>query len=632
MRTSNLLSAVAIVLAVAACAWACELSPDDVGTNDFENPTARAPGAGDISGCLDFANGDVSDAFLFETAGDYFFYLGAENGDVLTVTLCTEYLEDAGTVSCGSFTEPVTIPNDGTYTAISFTVDPAFPTVMDIESVSTGALSGSTAWVATTVLPPTTCDVETTKDATFVAVITADTFNYDGCLNWPVDTIDGYYMTTVGNYALVISNGGDSPLNWELCISSDGTTCDTSVDSSTMSALSIDSLNFEVTASNSYLLLLTPMMTDDSLASYNLIATSPCGDFEPSNQLAPIEVTAVNPTLRGCVTFSTDNVDGYQFQADASHSLELTNWGSQPLSYNLCFSSSVGAGCDGATITSGDLSSFGATTLLTFTPTASDDVLLVLVPNTAVEGSVIPYEIAPPSTGASDDPHFVGLRGQHYDVHGKNDAIYNIVSSEHIQVNALFHHYDTTKLLNYSTWFTQFGIVAIDEDDSSKAHSVLISVDDSGKTSVQMADVSIDIGEVWPMCHVMLSERDEKAAAEIRNAAAANEEEPLSLDRGHQYLFRQDEYTVLVNTTLFQFAFSINPVGHEEFCSNGCPHIDFTVTPNVDMDVLEAKNVGGLLGSTWRDNLRNVMDTQTLSVWFEERVSTFNVNGIFSRV
>merc|ERR1712023_537853 len=142
---------------------------------------------------------------------------------------------------------------------------------------------------------------------------------------------------------------------------------------------------------------------------------------------------------------------------------------------------------------------------------------------------------------------------------------------------------------------------------SSKAHSVLISVDDSGKTSVEMA------------------------AAEIRNAAAANEDEPLSLDRGHQYLFRQDEYTVLVNTTLFQFAFSVNPVGHEEWCSNGCPHIDFTVTPNVDMDVLASNNVGGLLGSTWRDNLRNVMDTQTLSVCFEERLTDYTVNGIHSR-
>jgi len=48
--------------------------------------------------------------------------------------------------------------------------------------------------------------------------------------------------------------------------------------------------------------------------------------------------------------------------------------------------------------------------------------------------------IQPPGTGAIivGDPQFVGLRGQSYQVHGIDGAVYNIISEENTQVNSRF--------------------------------------------------------------------------------------------------------------------------------------------------------------------------------------------------
>ena len=48
------------------------------------------------------------------------------------------------------------------------------------------------------------------------------------------------------------------------------------------------------------------------------------------------------------------------------------------------------------------------------------------------------YEPANLAVAITGDPQFVGLRGQQYQVHGIDGAVYNIISEEHTQVNSRF--------------------------------------------------------------------------------------------------------------------------------------------------------------------------------------------------
>ena len=69
-------------------------------------------------------------------------------------------------------------------------------------------------------------------------------------------------------------------------------------------------------------------------------------------------------------------------------------------------------------------------------PELSGNDFLIFAPTPAVGGTG-----AASSTGASSvlgDPQFVGLRGQSYQVHGIDGAVYNIISEQSTQVNARF--------------------------------------------------------------------------------------------------------------------------------------------------------------------------------------------------
>jgi len=51
---------------------------------------------------------------------------------------------------------------------------------------------------------------------------------------------------------------------------------------------------------------------------------------------------------------------------------------------------------------------------------------------------VVVFSIFNPITSITGDPQFVGLRGQSYQVHGIDGAVYNIISEENTQVNSRF--------------------------------------------------------------------------------------------------------------------------------------------------------------------------------------------------
>lgn len=48
-------------------------------------------------------------------------------------------------------------------------------------------------------------------------------------------------------------------------------------------------------------------------------------------------------------------------------------------------------------------------------------------------------------------------------------------------------------------------------------------------------------------------------------------------DKSH-FIVREKQYQLHVRTGDFSFEFDVNPIGHAEWCSNGCPHIDFTAS------------------------------------------------------
>ena len=64
-------------------------------------------------------------------------------------------------------------------------------------------------------------------------------------------------------------------------------------------------------------------------------------------------------------------------------------------------------------------------------PLPVTDVIVIIVKNPVLQAN-------PQAPGAVGDPQFVGLRGQSYQVHGIDGAVYNILTDERSQVNSRF--------------------------------------------------------------------------------------------------------------------------------------------------------------------------------------------------
>jgi len=131
-----------------------------------------------------------------------------------------------------------------------------------------------------------------------------------------------------------------------------------------------------------------------------------------------------------------------------------------------------------------------------------------------------------------DDPHFIGFQRQEYEIHGISGHIYNIISFYNLQLNAKFLHYDTEFLSEYSTWFSEVGL--------QYEKLVYIYVTANGRMLCNNKTIPVN--------------------------------ETLTI--GPVTLQRIGDHILYIKSPEFTFEFHVDTVGHEQWCSQGCPHID----------------------------------------------------------
>jgi len=161
------------------------------------------------------------------------------------------------------------------------------------------------------------------------------------------------------------------------------------------------------------------------------------------------------------------------------------------------------------------------------------------------------------SAGGSDDPHFVGFNNQEFLFHGTSNDIYNIISEKEFQFNAKFKHYNSKYLADYSTWFSEFGLKI------GKNNKIYIN----------------------SSCNFELNEKIIKIGEKIDFI-----ENEIYFSLNHY-----SECDLNLKTKLFELNFFVNKIGHSEWCSEGCPHIDFNANI-IDSD--EIYKIHGILGQT----------------------------------
>ena len=119
---------------------------------------------------------------------------------------------------------------------------------------------------------------------------------------------------------------------------------------------------------------------------------------------------------------------------------------------------------------------------------------------------VIQITIFNPVSGITGDPQFVGLRGQQYQVHGIDGAVYNIISEESTQVNSRFVFLtsgdcpvlDGAKDVNCwshpGSYLGEMGFLAAVD---GKVHRALVSAGSAkrGFVSVQMDYKQLQVGD-----------------------------------------------------------------------------------------------------------------------------------------
>jgi len=168
-------------------------------------------------------------------------------------------------------------------------------------------------------------------------------------------------------------------------------------------------------------------------------------------------------------------------------------------------------------------------------------------------------------SGGNNDPHFIGFKGHAYEFFGLHNKIFNIISEERLQFNSRFFHYETEYLADYSTWMTEYGI-RIGE------HQIYVIPFTQFKNNVFLDNYPIAFGDIIQL----------------------NEEFGDNVARYNS--------TIVIKSNKFIIEISIDTKGHEQWCSNGCPHLDFNCYPIVDLKFLNSE---GILGSSWKFDALN---------------------------
>jgi rubrerythrin len=189
----------------------------------------------------------------------------------------------------------------------------------------------------------------------------------------------------------------------------------------------------------------------------------------------------------------------------------------------------------------------------------------------APDGSIIP-------SGIVGDPQFVGLRGQSYQVHGIDGEVYNLITSDNLQVNSRFVYLDSGKcqkevaghkiIACWSHPGSYLGEVAIKLRIDGKLHTVLLV---SGDMDHGFESILFD-GQPMAVSDSMKVEDKEGERVEVE--------------------YTHSHY-ITVNTRLFSFGFESSDL-----------FINQRVRVNVDFETLKQKNTHGLFGQSYKAGIR----------------------------
>jgi len=205
---------------------------------------------------------------------------------------------------------------------------------------------------------------------------------------------------------------------------------------------------------------------------------------------------------------------------------QLAGTGSSPA----CSSSQIPATCDGT---------WHAVTDLTCSPPGGTAKLIL--EGTSSSGAYT-FNIDSVSFGQptiTDDPHFVGFYGQHFEVHGISTLVYNLISQHDFQLNARFLHRPTPLLSEYSTWISDIG--------AQFGPNFRLQANCNGTVALNDVELPVPSGEMEIIPTVVI--------------------------------IRHSKTSFTITTQHFRLAIDLDSVGINEWCpETGCPHIDISAS------------------------------------------------------
>jgi len=158
-----------------------------------------------------------------------------------------------------------------------------------------------------------------------------------------------------------------------------------------------------------------------------------------------------------------------------------------------------------------------------------------------------------------------------------------------MQVNARFTHIDSTLLDDDSTWITEWAVMLRTPTNiTAPLQRIYVGVQGDGSFAMSLNGKPID--ETLIALEETASVRS--GIAVLQSAVATANGVKLVRTSMHDLVVMNGEFVVELN---------VDPVGHPQWCSEGCPHLDMNAYPSLDLDRLRAVGAHGLFGQTWRD-------------------------------
>jgi len=192
-------------------------------------------------------------------------------------------------------------------------------------------------------------------------------------------------------------------------------------------------------------------------------------------------------------------------------------------------------------------------------------------------------------SGVTNDPHFHGLRGQSFLINGVSGSVYNLISTPNLQVNSRFTHIDSKLLDADSTWITEWAVMLrTPANESAPVQRVYVGVNPvTGAFEMMLNNEPVKQASLMPV-----------ESASVRAALVVLQERVASANLVKWV--RTSQFDLVVMNSEFVLELNVDPVGHPQWCSDGCPHLDMNAYPAVDLQLLSSVDAHGLFGQTWR--------------------------------